>query len=148
MGAMTAENIMAQLPPEMAGVAYVHGSDRTVQQATCDYMLACGAMNTPATVSAGIIEGQKLIKKRPHNKLGNSPFVLPWLCLLDPHPDNVRYCYSTIRLDVLHTTVHADILEPIRNIPIANMGFRFSDTLYHFLSLLILKALLLEESGT
>jgi hypothetical protein len=148
MGAITAENVMAQLPPEMAAVTMVHGSNLTYQQAICEYMLTCGDMNTPVSIAAGIAKGQKTIATRAHLKLGNTLFVLPWLYLLDPHPDNVRLCYSTIRFDVLYTAAPADVLEPLRNVVLGNPGFRYSDTLYHFLALLILKTLLLVESGT
>jgi hypothetical protein len=137
-------------PSEIAGVPLVVSTVHTTFGATSEYMLVCGEINTPASIGAAISKAQDVLEKNSSRKRLNAVHVaLPWLCLLDLHPDNLRLCYGVIRIDALLRGATVDVLGPLYSTERSskNPATTYANTLYHELPHLILKCLMLAEAG-
>jgi hypothetical protein len=118
-------------------------------QAQCDLMTVCAEINTPASLQAAMTEAENVVKSRSDNAFTKDIFIMPWLYLLDPHPDNVRLCYTIMRCDLLGTTELGDILETyISKDPVpAKSRCSFIKTLYHTVPHMIVKCLVAAEAA-
>jgi hypothetical protein len=130
----------------LAAVVILNGRKciSSMRKAQCDFITVCAEINTFASLHAAMIEAQNMIKSRTDKALTDDLFVFPWLYLLDPHPDNVRLCYTAIRFDLLNTGELGDVLEPH-----SQDGSRcmFIETFYHIFPNLIVKCLVAAEAG-
>jgi hypothetical protein len=104
-------------------------------------------MNTPASIASGLDNAKALMKWSCDAIFHQAFLILPWLCLLDPHPDSLRLCYNVINLDALYNNEVADVLEPwdANNRCVNVDASKYYSTPFHQVPHLLLKILLLEE---
>jgi hypothetical protein len=116
-------------------------------ETTYEYMLICGEMNTPVSITTAVRTGQEMLKNRSTKKLNSVNSIMPWLCLLHPHPDIVKICCDAIGTDPL--LGKAEVLKPVPTEDATRGSHHrsFADTLFLALPHLIVKCLLMVEAG-